>query len=623
MGFAGLNTAVSGIRAAQLGLGVTGHNMSNGEILGYSRQRVLQKDYWYNSMGYGADGNPLQRGLGTDWNAISQIRNEFLDYAYRQASSKLTFYSVKTTAGGEIENQLGEMQGADNFQSIIQNMWYSIEELTAHPQGVETRDNFLATCGAFVTKANEVYNGLLKYQRNLDQQVRQAVNDVNSIVGRIKELNIMIKNEEMSGDNANDYRDERNLCLDKLSEIIEIDYKYDMHGDVSIFSEGRQLLSQNSQTFMGLRYTSSDYSYVEPVLVGGKPQDKILSAHTSPPYDFVQYINYDKPINSDRDNDYGVLKGLLVARGAMPAYYLAEEGLHKPIEPGTTLDIPDTPENRRIYQAELYNEKMQKWSVKNCIIPKTMIKLDQIFHSIVTMINDLVAPADGPDPDNPHYVEPQEKGAGRGVYEQAQADDDDHVPFDNNGNRSYVEVFIRRPGPGNYTERWIDHDNDPDTPPTLVPEEKGNYYSQYSIGNVEVNPKLLETEDGYNLLALSYSGDIEDTRLLNDLQKLWKSNSSVYAVNVGGIDFNMDDAYNKFVSQLSTEVAEAKSFVEAQTVQVERAEYKRQTIMGVSMEEELTTMMKYQYAFQGAARILNVIDSMIDQVVNRTGRVGL
>jgi flagellar hook-associated protein FlgK len=235
------------------------------------------------------------------------------------------------------------------------------------------------------------------------------------------------------------------------------------------------------------------------------------------------------------------------------------------------------------------------------------------------MINDTVAPADGgtASADNPSYIPAQENGTGQYTYAQ-----NANAPYDNNGNQSYVEVFIRSAGPETYIQRWEENDP-PDGTLYLIPEEKGNYYSQYSIGNVKINPELLNTEDGYNLLAFSKSGDIEDTRLLNELQQLWKSTDSEYAVEVGGINFNMDEAYNKFVMQLATEVAEAKSFVESQTVQVERAEYKRQTIMGVSMDEELSFMMKYQYAFQSAARILNVIDSMLDQVVNRTGRAGL
>ncbi len=737
MGFSGLGTAISGLRAAQVGLAVTGHNMSNSEISGYSRQRVIQRDSFYNSVGNAADGTPLRRGLGTDWNAISQIRNEFLDFSYRQSNSRLSFYSVKTTVGAEIEALMGELQGSDNFQSIIQDMWYSIQELTAHPQGVETRDYFLATCSSFVTKANEVYDSLFKYQINLDGQIREAVDDVNDTVTRIKELNLMIETAEVSGDNANDYRDERNLCLDRLSELINISYSYNNKGHVNIFSEGHMILSNNIQNFMGLRFTSDDYSFVEPILTAVK-KDEILSSRV-PPTDFEQYINYDKPVTADRNNDYGVLKGLIISRGAMPAYYLGKEGLIVPVGPpmqvalapgsppdetdavkypggvtdpqyitdlakweeydaypdelkniippkipdandtslyplgeddpayktamdnynlaygsylqktvtpvaeylkdseknGSTFYVTDPDAYREIlkiqkglarsYNAERYNYTMQSWSIDNCMIPKTMMKLDQVFHSIVTMINDTLAPATV-DPDSPigdgnsSWAPPVDPNNPQATDTRYQSD---YAPYDNNGTQSYTEVFIRSAGPLTYMNRWYDHDGDPDTPAMLVPEEKGDYYTQYSIGNVEINPIFQQDEGGFNLLAFSNSGDIEDTQLLNELQKLWQSNTSDYAVEITGIKFNMSESYNKFVSQIATEVAEAKSFIDAQTVQVERAENKRQSIMGVSMDEEMNNMMKYQYAYQAAARILNVIDSMIDRVVNQTGRAGL
>jgi flagellar hook-associated protein 1 FlgK len=70
-------------------------------------------------------------------------------------------------------------------------------------------------------------------------------------------------------------------------------------------------------------------------------------------------------------------------------------------------------------------------------------------------------------------------------------------------------------------------------------------------------------------------------------------------------------------------VEEAINYVDAQTIQVVEADKRRDAIMGVSMDEELANMMKYQYAYQSAARILNVIDAMIDTVVNRMGRVGI
>lgn len=622
-GFTSLATAVSGLRAAQTGLAVTGHNMANSEIPGYSRQRVVQKESYYQRIGQTAYG-ALTKGLGTDTLPIQQIRNQFLDLTYRTRSGKLNFYAVKSTVGAEIENLLGEMQGSYNFQSVINDMWGALQELSKHPEGVETRDYFIATCLSFATKSNEVYNSLFDYQHNLDGQIRSAVSDINSLVSRINELNTEIRAAEASGDHANDYRDERNLCLDRLSELIPIEYSEDNKGNFTIFSDGHQLLSQGAQNYMGLKYISGSYTFVEPVFTSST---EILSADT-PPSKFEAYLNFNKPMNAKYDNDYGKLKALVLSRGAMPAYYNGLDSVWKPLPPERVLKEPNpanyaagasdaayltdkanydndlyqmqrmypgyqpdgtyvpTADDQDVYAAALYNYKFCAWSVENCLIPKTQMQLDAIVHSVITMVNDALAPALG-------------------------GKKDPNAPYDLQGNRSCIEVFVR-----NNMPRW-------DADGNLIPETTGNYYSQYSIGNISVNPLLLDSEGGFNLLAFSPSGDRDDPTLINDLLIKWKDNTGPYAINIGGVPYGIQDAYQKFIMQLGVEIEEANNFVDNQSLQVVQADNMRNSVMGVSMDEEMNNMMKYQYAYQAAARILNVIDSMIDKIVNSTGRSGL
>jgi flagellar hook-associated protein 1 FlgK len=623
MGFVGLNTAVSGLRAAQTGLSVTGHNMSNSEIYGYSRQRVVQKDFAYTKVGMTAYG-PLKRGLGTDWNAIQQIRNEYLDVAFRENAGRLSFYSTKMITGMEIESLLGELQGAYNFQSVINNMWYAIQELTTDPSDVGTRNFFLATCHSFVTKANETFNSLIEYQFNLDRQIREAVVEINKLITEIKGLNDIIRAGEVAGDNANDYRDQRNVALDRLSEYIPINYYYDYQGNVGIFSNGVELLSSNYQSFFGFRYCTPDYPFVIPVITH-QSDGRILAADT-PPSDFQQWFDFERPVNAERGNDHGILNGLIVSRGAGPAYHMHGKVVETPPGSGNFVNQglgprPDTtnftvaghpvgsPEYERLLTAAQYNWQIQKWSAENGMIPKTMMKLDEIFNSMVRMINDTLAPTEpsgiviGPD------GQPVRMASTNG-------------PYDNRGNQSLVEVFTRKDIP-----RWA-VDIDPNNP-VLIPnnalntEEAGKYRTFYSIGNVMINPKLLDTSGGYNFLALSDSGDQSDTRLLKRLQEIWQSDSGPYSISISGNTYSVQRAYKNMVNQLAAEVAEAKNYVAAQTIQVNQAENKRQSIMGVSLDEEMNHMMKYQYAYQSAARILNVIDSMLDKVINGMGRAGL
>jgi flagellar hook-associated protein 1 FlgK len=77
------------------------------------------------------------------------------------------------------------------------------------------------------------------------------------------------------------------------------------------------------------------------------------------------------------------------------------------------------------------------------------------------------------------------------------------------------------------------------------------------------------------------------------------------------------------VGALATETAEAATKVSAQTIVTQQSHNLRMAIKGVSMDEEMAAMLRFQFAFQAASRVFNVIDSMIDRLINGTGRVGL
>ena len=73
-----ISTALSGLRAAQAGLAVTGHNVSNSGVLGYTRQQGIQQDFSYLNRGSSPVGSlKMQVGIGTGVSQIRQLRNKF------------------------------------------------------------------------------------------------------------------------------------------------------------------------------------------------------------------------------------------------------------------------------------------------------------------------------------------------------------------------------------------------------------------------------------------------------------------------------------------------------------------------------------------------------------------
>ncbi len=307
-GITSLSIAGSGLWAAQAGLSVVGHNLANVNTLGYSRQSTIQADWKYLKVTGG------QLGYGTSISAVRQIRNEFLDVKYRAEVTKATYYATKVEAGQQVESLLGELQSEYTTESVINDLWDSLNELVTDPSSLETRGNFVSTAITLVDKMKVVYNGLIDYQQNLNQSVKDQVADLNYYVSEINRLNGLIQSSEASGANANDYRDARNSAMDALSEIANVQYYYKKTGDIDISIEGRPLLSSGMQFNVGLRYTASNCSYVEPVFTTSKNILK-FSDVASPLY------NLTKAIDTTKGEDGGSLKATLVARGLSPVDY--------------------------------------------------------------------------------------------------------------------------------------------------------------------------------------------------------------------------------------------------------------------------------------------------------------
>jgi len=662
MGFGGLNIASSGMRAAQVNLAVTGHNISNSEIPGYSRQRIVQTTAFTRTIGINRAQERMVVGMGTDWTNVHQIRNEFLDISYRQNVGRLSFYSTVVQTGLVVESLLGELHGAYNFQSVLNDMWSSIQELTANPAGIDTRQLFLATANSLLNKAQDVMTGLIDYQYNLDAQIRAMVAEINHTAQEINRLNHLIRSEEGAGDKANDFRDERNRLVDRMAEMIPIDVFSAPDGDVIIISQGHTIVSQGFVNTMGLRFTSNEFSFVEPVFTRSQ---EILSAGT-PPDQFTAFTNYRRAINNANNNDFGQLNALLMARGVVPANHTtadilppservdllqqivdnleaARDNAQDLVDSLVADGLAGTPaylsaqaaleraelallgaENRRdqwitawndpvtgydFRAAEYHNWNAMMWSLNHAKIPRVQQNLDRIVNSVATMINDaFTGNLRRVDPTGAeYYVFPLTDADGNLVLD-ANGNPQPMRPLDKEGNLG-IPLFIRRTDPEGVAWPF------PDVDPTRIA-------TVFTINNLQINPAFLEL-DGHDFLALSLSGAPDDNRLTLALQEIWLSNTGPYAVNIGGRYFGVQDAYIRFTGDIATQIHEANNRVAAGTIQVQQADHLRQSVKGVSMDEELNHMLRFQFAFQSASRVFNVIDGMIDQIVNRTGRVGL
>jgi flagellar hook-associated protein 1 FlgK len=208
------------------------------------------------------------------------------------------------------------------------------------------------------------------------------------------------------------------------------------------------------------------------------------------------------------------------------------------------------------------------------VFPTVMRRFDELANKIVTTINDSLAP-NILDPSGDLIADP-------------------NAPQGLDGTRG-LEVFKRKTRDryaGNY----------------YIPENPADFFSLYTLRNLEINPTVLNS-DGYSKLAFSKTGDVGNAETALDMMDGWKS--------------FIEPIYVDLITTTATEMSEAKSYADGETDLLTQIDNRRKQISSVSLDEEMTNMMIYQHAFNASARVVNVIDSMIDKIVNGTGRAGL
>ena len=223
--FFGLTIGYSGLLNYQAALNTTGHNISNVKTKGYTRQEVTQTAAraLRTHMKYG------MAGAGVETVSIEQIRNVYYDIKYWNNRSDLGQYSMKSVYMKQIENYFKDNDDKDRqvlgFNSIFNKNFFetAMESLEDNPGDVSVRNSFVGTAGSLTEYFNEMASNLERLQKDVNEEIRDKVDEINSISTQIATLNQQINMVEVRGTMANDLRDKRNLLIDQLSAIVSVE----------------------------------------------------------------------------------------------------------------------------------------------------------------------------------------------------------------------------------------------------------------------------------------------------------------------------------------------------------------------------------------------------------------
>lgn len=225
--FRGLEMSRQALSTQQSALYTTGHNISNANTPGYSRQRVnMQAMNGYPTPGMNSPHIPGQFGTGVEVGSVQRIRNQFLDTQFRSENASVGYWSERTAALSRMENLLNEPSDS-GIEAAISDFWSALQGAATNPDQNGELAVILSRGEALADTFNHLSSSMNTIRTDLQTKTENTIDRANAMIDQLDSLNSQIKKLEIHGYNANDLYDKRDNILDELSEIVNIEAEYD------------------------------------------------------------------------------------------------------------------------------------------------------------------------------------------------------------------------------------------------------------------------------------------------------------------------------------------------------------------------------------------------------------
>lgn len=277
----GLEASKRGLFTQQSALYTTGHNISNANTEGYSRQRVnMQATTGYPMAGLNSPTYPGHLGTGVETGSIQRIRDQFIDRQYRQETNKLGYWESAANSINQMEDIMTEPSEYGINQAFT-DFWKSMEDVITNPKDAASRQVLLSKGQGLAESFNYMDTQLKLIQGNIGNEINVSTEKVNSILKQIAAINKQIQAVEPNGYVPNDLYDARDVLVDELNEYIPV--------SISMVKSGGNA-NEIAEGTMTIKFKPANGE--EITLVDGKDYAKLATMDKN-----------SKPVDDDMDGD--------------------------------------------------------------------------------------------------------------------------------------------------------------------------------------------------------------------------------------------------------------------------------------------------------------------------------
>lgn len=586
--FATFNIVKRGMMAHQTALHVVGHNVANADTEGYSVQRAnLKTSEPFGMPSLSSAGAVGQLGTGVLVSSITRARDVFLDGQIRKELSTINNFGSREQFLSEIEAIF--MEPSDTGLSTnLSRFWDAWNQLSTNPESSTARTLVVENADDLATSIRHNYEQLSDLEINAGDIIKNEIFETNSILTQIADLNEQIKSVVITGMQPNDLLDRRDLLLNQLSERFSFDVNETDFQGIEIVPKGNGFVG----SIVSDASINTNISYISGIsadLSGGTVD---ITVYENGDSNLKQIIQFDlgtelneikKYANIVYESDGTTIKGVTLKGHTVFSTYDASNNF--------IITNPAEFKNGSLYGNETIKADILDYKARLNKLAKALAVAVNTIHSnnstnltinAANSMNIFIS-----NNENESYKN------GTDVQSISEIEDMDEAA-------KYIQV----------NKKFIDN-------VSLLNAGKydsgdGNGERALLIGrlrNIRVDIHDMSRESFlYNNFNIDITTDPVDNSLVNDLsQRTIKSKDD---------GFTIDSYFKDAISKLGVDSQQAKRMITNQTALLNQLETRRESISGVSLDEEMTNMIQFQRSYEANAKMISVIDQLLDVVVN-------
>ena len=618
--FSGIELGKRSIMAHTDAITTAGHNISNANTEGYSRQRVQLKEF---DPLYKPDLERAERagmiGQGMDSQSINRVRDELLDQRITEQQHSESYWETRSKYYTMIEQIYNEPNDV-SIRSNMDKFWEGWQELSVHPESQAARQAVVTRGESLADSIKTKWEALMGVGNLINGDIEATVKQVNDYTRQIAALNAEIVRSRGMGDNPNDLLDRRDLLVDKLSKIINITSdrrdsdEFMVHLDGHVLVQGgiargfelETVVDNNGYDKLVWKDTGND-AVIKGGTLGALIELRDVDIRSEVQSLNTMTMNFSDLVNDIHRNGYG-------ANNVTGLDFFTQHSFVENVNGNYDRDGDGTLDHSYIFrftgtaklnpQEQIGLEGVMTLSGPGGNVQVAYHPTDTV-ETVINRINDSNGEVKA-------YLDRNNNLVLKGTTASAVENPDfviRHVEDSGFFLTGYTGILQASGAAGAYDYAQAD----------AVQALAGAQFAVSPVlnpaGYIEVNQALKNDVMSVAAAYKDNSGNVNagDGRAAVEIAAIRNTKVMI------GHERTFDDYFADSVTNVGLKGEQAENMHLSHSAVMEDLRSLRDSISGVNIDEELADIIKFQHGYNAAAKFVTVWDSLLDTIINRLG----